>query len=331
MGGQTTTETTQNSSSTTNPWAKAQPLLDNIISQLGGQSTSPTGAQTTAANNLVTAANNIPDLSASEIGAVKNLFNANSQPQQDMLTGAYSDLRKNLGGYLDPSYLNPMTTPGLSDALSTMQNDINNSISGQFAAAGRDFSPAQQTYTARGLSQGLGGLLIDQYNKNVAAQQGAAGAVFSGAGTTANGVNALQKGDLNAGIAGLNAASGLGGLLTQPAQTQLAAATTQAGLPLSTLAQYEQLALPLAALGSQTTGSSQGTQTTTKDPTSSIIGAGIAGLGLLSGNPMGLLGGMGSLGGLLGGGGGYVGNYGQTANASGLGAGTGGLSFPMFL
>lgn len=328
MGGETKTETTQNSSSTTNPWSKAQPLLDNVISQLGGVSTSPTGAQTTAANNLVTAASGIPDLSSSYIGAVKNLFNANSQPQQDMLTGAYSDLKNTLGGYLDPSYLNPMTTPGLSDALETMKGDIMNSVGGQFAAAGRDFSPASSTYMSRGLSQGLGGLLADQYNKNVAAQQGAAGAVFSGAGSTASGVNALQKGDLNSGIAGLNAASGLGGLLTMPAQTQLAAANTQAGLPLSTLAQYEQLALPLAALGSETTGYSQGTQTTSKDPMSSIIGAGVAGLGLLSGNPMGLLGGMGSLGGLLGGG---VGNYGQTANASGLGAGTGGLSFPMFL
>lgn len=43
----------------------------------------------------------------------------------------------------------------------------------------------------------------------------------------------------------------------------------------------------------------------------------------------------GSTGGLaslfgLGGGGGAVGNYGQVANATGLGAGTGGLSFPMF-
>lgn len=48
----------------------------------------------------------------------------------------------------------------------------------------------------------------------------------------------------------------------------------------------------------------------------------------LAGMAMGVPPGMGSMGKLFGGGG--VGSYGQSSNASGYGAGTGGMSFPMF-
>lgn len=296
-GATTTTDNT--SSSSTRPWDAAQPLLNNLFSQLGNFSGAPSGAQTTAGNNLVNAAGGIPDLSGSEVGAVKNLFGSNTQPQQDILTGAYGDLKKNLGGYLSPSYLNPMSTPGLSDALSTMKNDIGNSVNGSFAAAGRDFSPASSTYLARGLSQGMGGLIADQFNKNVGAQQNAAGAVFNGAGSTASGVTGQQQTQLGNGIQGLNAAGSLGGLLTAPALTQLQAANTQAGIPLSNLSMLEQLGIPLAQLGQTTTGNSHGTSTQEQPIGPQILGGLLGGAGLAA-----KLGMFGPAGGLLGSGGG---------------------------
>jgi hypothetical protein len=262
MGKASTTTTDNTSTSSTRPWEEAQPLLNNLFGQLGNVSGAPTNAQTTAGNNLVNAAGGIPDLSGSEIGTVKNLFNSNTQPQQDMLTGAYGDLKKNLSGYLDPSYLNPMSTPGFADALSTMKGDISNSVNGSFAAAGRDFSPANSTYVARGLSQGMGGLISDQFNKNVATQLGAAGMQFNGAGSTASGVTGQQQTQLGNGIQGLSAANGLGGLLTAPALMQLQAANTSAAVPLSNLGMLEQFGIPLAQLGQTTkgTGHSTGTQ-----------------------------------------------------------------------
>lgn len=71
------------------------------------------------------------------------------------------------------------------------------------------------------------------------------------------------------------------------------------------------------ALGGTTTGQQQ---TTAPSPSwiSQLLGLGTAGVGLA--------GSAGAFGGSTGG----VGSYGQTANASGLGAGTGGMSFPMF-
>lgn len=329
MAKENKTETTSTSNSATRPWEESMPVVNKIIGQLGQYDSAPTTAQTTAGDKLVTAAGGIPDLSGSEIGAVKNLFSSNSQPQQDMLTGAYADLKKNLSGYLDPSYLDPMKTPGLSDALATMKGDISNSVNGSFAAAGRDFSPANSTYLSRGLSQGMGGLIADQFNKNVAANQGAAGAVFSGAGSTASGVNNLKQTDLGNGVAGLSAASGLGGLLTAPALAQLSAANTRAALPLQNLSLVEQLGLPVAALGSNTTGNSHGTTTKEEDPTKAIIGGLLGGAGMLMGGPMGGMMGS-SLGGLLGGGGGGGPGFGVTSATAGSPFGMmGGIPFPM--
>jgi hypothetical protein len=54
-------------------------------------------------------------------------------------------------------------------------NSITNQINGQFAAAGRVLSPANTTALSYGLEQGEAPIIANQYNQNVAAQQGAAG------------------------------------------------------------------------------------------------------------------------------------------------------------
>jgi hypothetical protein len=71
-------------------------------------------------------------------------------------------------------------------------------------------------------------------------------------------------------------------LLTQPAQTQLNAATTQAQLPLSTLQQLESLGLPIASTFGTTNSSGSGTGTTTQqtDPLSTIMGGLLGAAGL---------------------------------------------------
>jgi hypothetical protein len=62
-------------------------------------------------------------------------------------------------------------------------------------------------------------------------------------------------------LQGASLAGQIPNLLLCPAQAQLAAATTAQNLPLQNLARYESLLTPLAALGSQTSGTSQGTTT----------------------------------------------------------------------
>lgn len=304
MSKDTTTTTDNTSSSATRPWDESMPLINKLFSGLQGYNANATPGQTGAGADLVSAAKSIPNLSGTYVDAVKSLFNTSTQPQQDMLTGGYADLKKNLGGYLDPSYLDPTSTPGFSDAWNTLKEDITNSVNSQFAAAGRDLSPGNSTALGRGLIQGGGGLLQDQYNKNVTNQQNAAKSIFDAAGTTANGVASLGQIPLANSISGLQAAGGLGGLLTQPAATTLAAENTAAGIPLSNYAGLEQLGLPLAGLGSNSTGTSHSTSTVEQPLGPQIVGGLLGGAGLAAK----LGGGFGGLGGLLGGGSGFIGN-----------------------
>ena len=71
--------------------------------------------------------------------------------------------------------------------------------------------------------------------------------------------------------------------LLSPAQVQLVAANAAQSLPLQNLAPFESLLTPLAALGSQTSGTSQGTTTQSVPLSQQIIGGAIGGLGLLNG------------------------------------------------
>jgi hypothetical protein len=168
-------------------------MLENLINQEQGLSTSLTPQQTSAYGLLNSEASGIPNFTSQAAGVANNQFNYNTNPQQVMETNALSGLNTTLSPYLSSSFLNPYSTPGFSDALKTTNSDITNQINSQFAAAGRDLSPANTTALARGLSQGEGGLIANQYNTNVNAQQAAANALFSGANTTAGGLTALQQ------------------------------------------------------------------------------------------------------------------------------------------
>jgi hypothetical protein len=116
-------------------------------------------------------------------------------------------------------------------------------------------------------------------------------------------------------LQGANLAGQIPSLLTGPAQAQLAAANAAHGLPLQNLAQYESLLTPLAQLGSQSSGTSQGTTTQSVPLSQQIIGGAVGGLGLL-----GALGGFPAGGILASGGGGLLGglaNLGGGYNADG--------------
>jgi hypothetical protein len=115
----------------------------------------------------------------------------------------------------------------------------------------------------------------------------------------------LSQTQLGNQLQGANLAGQIPGLFTAPAQAQLAAATTAHGLPLQNLAQYQSLLTPLAQLGSQTSGTSQGTTTQSVPLSQQIAGGAIGGLGLL-----GALGGLPTAG-MFGGSGGLLGGIGR--------------------
>ena len=317
MGGQTTTTQNSNQQSQTAPWAAAQPQLQSLLGSLGRLDTGVTPAQSTAAGMISNAAGAIPSFAPQLTNTANALF-AGGPNYGGILSGAYNNLQGALSPYLDPARLNPMSTPGFSQALGAMGSNITNQVNDQFAAAGRDLSPGNSQALAYGLATGEAPTIASQYNANVGNQFNAANTLYNAGNTTASGLTGLAQTQLNNQLQGANLAGQLPGLLTGPAQAALAAANTAHGLPFQNLAQYQSLLTPLAALGSQTSGTSQGTTTQSVPLAQQIAGGAIGGLGL-----MGALGGF-PAGGIFGGmgrllnGGSYLGGNG---NGSGNGDG----------
>jgi len=257
----TNTSTNQSSNtSSSGPLAAAQPLIGNILSTLGGlANTTPNPAQSEAVANLQGAADQIPNFGASAAGAVNPILDGT---YGGMLTGAFDTLKSNLSPYLSGSYLNPMSTPGLSDALNATNQSITNQINDQFAAAGRDLSPANTRALAAGLAQGEAPILTNQYNTNVGNQLGAINTLYGAGNTTPQMLTQLAT-------SGINAAGAVPGLYTAPATSQLNAANTAYSMPFNNLGMLSGLALPIAGLGQTSSGTNSGTSAGTSSSTGS--------------------------------------------------------------
>jgi hypothetical protein len=155
---------------------------------------------------------------------------------------------------------NPMSTPGFSDALNTQIADITNGTNGQFAAAGRDFSGANSMALGRGISQGIAPTIAAQYNQNVQNQQGAAGNLYN-AGNTNSGILAgLQQQKLANQGQGVTAMGQATDAANAGANATLQAEAARRGIPVQALGMLAQIGIPIAGLGGQSTGQSQGTQ-----------------------------------------------------------------------
>lgn len=305
MGGgpQTTTDNRSQSS----PWQPAVPQLQTLLDRISGLNTGVTANQNTAINSLWSGANGVPSFAPQATGTANNLFGgggANNQAPFQM--DAYNKMNASLSPLTDPNNLNPMNTPGFSDALRTMNSDVSNSVNDRFAAAGRDLSPGNSTALARGLSQGEGGLIASQYNANAGNLLGSTNALYNaGAGTAGALTNFNQLGNTNR-LAAMGAAAGVPGLAMAPGQAQFSAANMGQGLPGANLGALSSLLTPIAALGSQSSGSS--TSTTSTPLWQQLAGLGVTAAGMAMGNPgsymsagSSLMGGLGSSGGLFGG------------------------------
>lgn len=282
MGNNSQT-TNQSQSSQFSPWGIAIPGLTNLVNQMTGLSgnTSPTSGQTNAVNTLQQEAGGIPTNSGQQgSGVVSNLLNSSTTPNQTMWGQALNTSQGVWNPILtNPNFTNPMNTPGFGTALSTLNTDITNQVNGQFAAAGRDMSPANSQALARGLSQGEGGLIANEANALQQEQLGAANSALSGAGSTASGMAQLQQLPYMNQLQAMSAMGMLPGLYMQPGQAQLGAANASYGLP------WQNLQMPLSLLGSAGglggSSSGYGTSTTTQPVNPWTTGAGI-GLGLLA-------------------------------------------------
>lgn len=264
---------TQNVNNTVGPWQQTQPLLSNIIGSLSGQSTNTTPGQSDALANLQAGASATPNFGGAASGVTSGLLNSSPQ-YKGLLSGGLNNYQSSLSPYLSSSYLNPMSTPGLSDALSTVKNDVTNSVNGQFAAAGRDLSPANSTALARGITQGEAPIIANQFNQNVATQRGAQDAAYGATGNTASALTGQDQTALGNQQAGISAAGAVPGLYTAPGQTQLGAANAAYAQPYGNIGMLQGLVGQLAGLGQTTTGTTTGTGTTAGNTTGAYSGTG---------------------------------------------------------
>jgi hypothetical protein len=261
MGGKS--EQTQTQSSTTNPWEPAQGALKGILGQLNSYvpQAGATGLQGNAIDQIN--ANNARFSSyAPSITGITNelLAGGGAMNQAGAINQNYLDYQKATQPLASNTNYDPMQTPGIGDQLAALKDDISQSVNGQFAAAGRDFSGYNQKALGRGISAGLAPVLTSQYNQNVQNQQGAAGNLYNAGNTNAGLLSGLQQQSLankGAGIssigAGLDASNAA-------ANSTLAAEAQRLGIPLQNLGLLAQIGVPIAGLGGTSSGTSTGTQ-----------------------------------------------------------------------
>jgi hypothetical protein len=251
------------SSGSTNPWAASQPFLGGILAQLQGAL--PTTAITPAEENALEGLSNSSGYISQFLPGTTALANTllaggNAQAYAPLAQSAYSQYAGELNPYLQSSFLDPRNAPGFSDALAATNADITNQVNGMFAGAGRDLSGLNQQALARGLAQGEGQLIANQYNQNVANQLGAMQSAYGAGNTTAGLLSSLNQQALADAQAGLGVAQTGQQFASAPYQAQLAEEAARRGIPLSALQTLVSRGVPLAGLGSTTNGAMSATQ-----------------------------------------------------------------------
>ena len=155
MSGQSSSTQTQQSQ--TAPWEAAQPILQGILGQLGTglNNTGLTGQETGAINTLEQNAGSASQFAPQIADYAKQLLSGGGATDQS------GNINANYQRYVDQTNplasntnYDPRQTPGLAEALAQIQTDVGNNVNGQFAAAGRDFSGANQMAYGRGVAAG---------------------------------------------------------------------------------------------------------------------------------------------------------------------------------
>lgn len=277
MGGQSSSTQTQQSQ--TAPWEAAQPMLQGILGQLGTglNNTRLTGAETGALNTLqANAAQGNPF--AGQIGGyAQSLLNGGgANAQAGNVQGNLGAFRSQLLPYANGSMIG--NNPALAAQLAQIQSDVSNSVNGQFAAAGRDFSGANQMAYGRGVAAAEAPVIAAQYNQDVGNQINAANALYNAANTTAGTLSGMQQNYLANQGQGVTAAQSALDAQNYGANAALAEEAQRRGIPVQALGLLAQIGVPIAGLGKQTDGTTTNTQQLSGADEFSKIAGGIGNL-----------------------------------------------------
>ena len=259
MGGQSTTSQTQQS--TTAPWQAAQPDLTSILGQLNPliQNSGLTPTESGAIGQLSQNAAQGNPFTGQITGLANNLLNGGSATAQaPNLQSGLSSLQSQLTPFANGSQVG--NDPALQAQLAQIASDTTNQVNGQFAAAGREFSGANQQALARGIAQGEAPVIASQYNQDVANQMNAANSLFNAQNTTNGALSGLNQQALANQLQGVSSTQDALNAQNYAPQQQLALAQLAQSIPAQNLQLLAQIGVPVAGLGSQTSGTTQGTQ-----------------------------------------------------------------------
>jgi hypothetical protein len=277
MGGQSTsTQTVQSQSS---PWAAAQPALQTILGQIGTglNNTGLTSAESSALDTLKNNAASGNPYAGQIAGNAQSLLNGGGATAQ---AGNVQDNLATYRNWLTPYANGSMVgnNPALAAQLAQIQSDVGNSVNSQFAAAGRDFSGANQMAYGRGVAAAEAPVIAGQYNQDVANQLASAGALYNAGNTTANTLTQMQQSDLANRGQGVTAAQSALDAQNYGANATLAEEAQRRGIPVQALSLLAQIGVPIAQLGTQGNSTTTGTQEKSGVDQFATIAGGISGL-----------------------------------------------------
>lgn len=277
MGGKSTSEQTTNS--VTNPWEPAQPVMKDIIGKLQPlvANSNLTGNENTALNNLQRSAqegNQFAPQISDFAGTLMQGGGANDQAGR--VTGAYDNLNTQLSPYANGSMIG--NNPALKAQLDTIMSDVSNSVNGQFAAAGRDFSGMNQQTLARGVAQGVAPVIAAQYNQDVNNQFNAANALYGAGNNTATTLTGMNQQGLNNRLQGVTTAQSAMDAKNYGDNMTLNLESARRSIPAEALGLLAQIGIPIASLGGTGYSNTQGSQTMSGAQQFATIASGIQNL-----------------------------------------------------
>lgn len=278
MGGKSKTE--QTSSSTTAPWDKAQPAIQGILDQLNPlvQNSGLTPGMNDAFSQLQANAQHGNPFTGQINDFAQNLLNGGgANDQAGNISAGLDTYRQQLTPFASGSMVG--NNPALQAQLDTIMSDVGNSINGQFAAAGRDLSGANQQAYGRGVAQGIAPVLANQYNQDVQNQINAAGQLYGAGNTSAGLLAGLNQQGLTNQLQGVATSQDALAAQNYAPTQQLNIEQLKQSIPAQNLGLLAQIGIPIAGLGQQSTGQATGTQKMSGAQQFATIGSGLGGFG----------------------------------------------------
>ena len=137
MPGQSETTQSENKTTTTQPWAPAQPALQGLLARISGQigNADLTAAETGAFNALAgSAAAGNPY--ATRVGGIANALLAGGADRTPMINQAYDRYVAALEPTARGDYLDPAKNPFFAGTTGAISDDVVKRLTGMYAAAG---------------------------------------------------------------------------------------------------------------------------------------------------------------------------------------------------